>query len=68
MMMIIIMIMTMAMIMIMTRTMVSDDHHDPPRAVRGSTVGCSMDMWCPYDIGSPQQPSTFSPQPSALWP
>ena len=35
------------MIMIME----SYDHHEPPRAVRGSIGGCSMDMWCPYDIG-----------------
>ena len=21
------------------------------KAVRGSVVGCSMDMWCPYGIG-----------------
>ena len=41
----------MIMILIMTRTMVSDDHHEAPRAVRGSVGGCSMDMWCPYGIG-----------------
>ena len=45
------MIMIMSMIMIMTLTMVSYHHHEAPRAVRGSVVGCSMDMWCPYGIG-----------------
>ena len=38
-------------IMIMIMTMVSYHHHEPPRAVRGSVGGCSMDMWCPYGIG-----------------
>ena len=46
-----IMTMNMIMIMIMTVTMVSYHHHEAPRAVRGSVVGCSMDMWCPYGIG-----------------
>ena len=46
-----IMIMIMSMIMIMTLTMVSYHHHEAPRAVSGSVVGCSMDMWCPYGIG-----------------
>ena len=45
------MIMIMILIMIMTMTMVSYHHHEPPRAVRGSVGGCSMDMWCPYGIG-----------------
>ena len=43
--------MIMTMIMIMTMTMVSYHHHEPPRAVKGSVVGRSMDMWCPYGIG-----------------
>ena len=46
-----IMIMIMNMIMYMIMTMVSYHHHEAPRAVRGSVVGCSMDMWCPYGIG-----------------
>ena len=46
-----IMIIVMSMIMIMTLTMVSYHHHEAPRAVSGSVVGCSMDMWCPYGIG-----------------
>ena len=37
--------------MVMIMIMESYDHHEPPRAVRGSIGGCSMDMWCPYDIG-----------------
>ena len=45
------MIRIMDMIMFMTMTMVSYHHHEAPRAVRGSVVGCSMDMWCPYGIG-----------------
>merc|ERR1712138_390511 len=45
------MVMLMIMIMIMTMTMVSYLHHEAPRAVRGSVVGSSMDMWCPYGIG-----------------
>ena len=44
-------LMTMAMVMIMIMTMVSYQHHEAPRAVRGSVGGCSMDMWCPYGIG-----------------
>ena len=47
--MITIMMMTMTMTMIVT--MASYHHHEPPRAVRGSVVGSSMDMWCPYGIG-----------------
>ena len=39
------------MIMFMIMIMESYDHHEPPRAVRGSIGGCSMDMWCPYGIG-----------------
>ena len=31
--------------------MESYHHHAPPRAVRGSIGGCSMDMWCPDGIG-----------------
>ena len=38
-------------IMIMTMIMVSDHHHEAARSVRGSVVGSSMDMWCPYGIG-----------------
>ena len=51
--MIMIMMMSMIMIMIMsmTMTMVSYHHHEAPRAVRGSVVGSSMDMWNPYGIG-----------------
>ena len=49
--MIMIMIMTMNMIMIMIMTMVSYHRHEAPRAVKGSVVGSSMDMWCPDDIG-----------------
>ena len=45
------MIMIMNMIMIMIMTMVSYHHYEPPRAVRGSVGGCSMDMWCPDGIG-----------------
>ena len=45
------MIMILIMIMIMTMTMVSYHHHEAPRAVRGSVVGSSMDMWCPDGIG-----------------
>ena len=41
----------MIMILIMTRTMVSDDHHEAPRAVKGSVIGSSMDMWSPHGIG-----------------
>ena len=51
-------LMTMLMTRLMTRlmdillmTMVSYHHHEAPRAVRGSVVGSSMDMWCPYGIG-----------------
>ena len=49
--MIMIMIMIMTMIMNMIMTVVSYHHHEAPRAVRGSVVGSSMDMWCPYGIG-----------------
>ena len=45
------MIMTMIKIKSMVMTMVSYHHHEAPRAVRGSVVGSSMDMWCPYGIG-----------------
>ena len=45
------MIMIVIIIMVMILTMVSYHHHEPPRAVRGSVGGCSMDMWCPYGIG-----------------
>ena len=47
----IIMIKIMCMMMIMSMTMLSYHHHAAPRDVRGSVVGCSMDMWCPYGIG-----------------
>ena len=38
------MIMIMILIMIMIMIMLSYDHHEAPRAVRGSVDGCSMDM------------------------
>ena len=43
--------MIMIMIMIVAMTMVSYHHHEAPRVVRGSVVGCSMDMWCLYGTG-----------------
>ena len=49
--MIVIVTKTMILIMIMIMTMVSYHHHEAPRAVRGSVVGSSMDMWCPDGIG-----------------
>merc|ERR1712216_875010 len=49
--MIMIMIMITIMITTMTMTMVSYRQPDASRAVRGSVVGSSMDMWCPNDIG-----------------
>ena len=61
----------MNMIMVMTMAMVSYHHHEPPRAVRGSVVGGSMDMWCPDDVRqaatlSNKKSSALSPQPSPL--
>ena len=63
--------MIMNMIMVMTLTMVSDHHHEAPRAVRGSVVGGSMDRWCPDDVRqaatlSNKKASALSPQPSSL--
>ena len=65
------MIMIMDMIMFMIMTMVSYHHHEPPRVVRGSVVGGSMDMGCPDDVRqaatlSNKKSSALSPQPSAL--